>query len=243
MIYANDREPRHSSIYAQYGRDGQSITIDPTISGKLEPDHGDSHGGGHAGVKQPDDSDGHSDEHAEDSHGEGAPVKEKGHPLRHVFTRAIPTAQCMNCHMHQPNIFLNSYLGYTMWDYESDAPAMWPEEQRYPTAEEVRDVLDRNPEGAAPKGNWADLDFTRNVYDLNPELNDTQFADYHGHGWNFRGIFKRDREGNLLDENGDIVDNDDPEKWRREGEGKFVDPGVNPGKAAAIVLSTAYCRN
>ncbi len=28
----------------------------------------------------------------------------------------------MNCHMHQPNIFLNTYLGYTMWDYESDAP-------------------------------------------------------------------------------------------------------------------------
>jgi hypothetical protein len=28
--------------------------------------------------------------------------------------------------MHQPNIFLNSFLGYTMWDYESDAPAMWP---------------------------------------------------------------------------------------------------------------------
>jgi len=30
----------------------------------------------------------------------------------------------MNCHMHQPNIFLNSYLGYTMSDYESDAPRM-----------------------------------------------------------------------------------------------------------------------
>ncbi len=53
-------------------------------------------------------------------------MKEKGHPIEHAFTRAIPTAQCMNCHMHQPNIFLNSYLGYTMWDYESDAPRMWP---------------------------------------------------------------------------------------------------------------------
>ena len=58
--------------------------------------------------------------------------------------------------MHQPNVFLNSYLGYTMWDYEADAPSMWPAQQRYPTAEEVRHVLDRNPEGASPRGNWAD---------------------------------------------------------------------------------------
>ena len=87
-----------------------------------------------------------------------------GHPIRHVFTRAIPTSQCMTCHMHQPNIFLNTYLGYTMWDYESDADLMWPgpenrlparnaEEERrfrnqhYPTAAEVHAVLDRNSGG------------------------------------------------------------------------------------------------
>ena len=225
VVYANDREPRHSLTYAQYGRDGQTITVDPTIADKREP----AHDTGHGAVKQP----GH-DEHADEGHDE-APVKEKGHPLQHVFTRSIPTAQCMNCHMHQPNIFLNSYLGYTMWDYESDAPAMWPKEQKYPTAEEVHAVLDRNPEGAAPRGKWADLDFLRNVYDLNPELKDTQFADYHGHGWNFRAIFKRDREGNLLDAEGNVVANDDPEKWRKEGEGKFVEPGVNPGKAVHMM--------
>ena len=72
------------------------------------------------------------------------------------FTRAIPTAQCMNCHMHQPNIFLNSFLGYTMWDYESDAPAMWPEKQRYPSSAEQRKILDRNPEGASVRGKWSD---------------------------------------------------------------------------------------
>jgi len=222
VIYANDREPRHSLIYAKYGRDGQTVTVDPTIANKQQ--HKSDEYGGHGGLKQPG-----------DDHSEGDQPKEKGHPLRHVFTRAIPTAQCMNCHMHQPNIFLNSYLGYTMWDYESDAPSMWPEQQAYPTAEEVRAVLDRNPEGAAPRGKWADLDFLRNVYDLNPELKDTQFADYHGHGWNFRAIFKRDRHGNLLDADGNIVDPDDPEKWRREGEGKFVEPGVNPGKAVHMM--------
>jgi hypothetical protein len=194
VVYANDREKRHSLTYAAYGRDGETITKDPTI-----------------------------------------PKGESGHPLKHAFTRAIPTAQCMNCHMHQPNIFLNSYLGYTMWDYESDAPHMWPEKQKYPTIAEQRKVLDRNPEGAAPKGKWADIDFLRNVYDLNEELNDTQFADYHGHGWNFRAIFKRDRDGNLLDAEGNIVSPDDPEKFRRKGEEKFVDVGVNPGKAVHMM--------
>ena len=29
----------------------------------------------------------------------------------------------MSCHMHQPNSFVNTYLGYTMWDYETDARA------------------------------------------------------------------------------------------------------------------------
>ncbi|MBI1199520.1 MAG: hypothetical protein GC203_16795 [Phenylobacterium sp.] len=163
------------------------------------------------------------------------PRNEPGHPIQHAFTRSIPTAQCMNCHMHQPNMFLNTYLGYTMWDYEADAPFMWPERQKYPTTEEMRKVLDRNPEGAAPRGLWADLDFLRNVFDLNAKLKDTQFADYHGHGWNFRGIFKRDRAGNLLDAEGKIVANDDPEKWRKKGEGEFTPIGVNPGKTVHMM--------
>lgn len=209
VIYANDREPRHSLIYAQYGRDGQSITVDPTIAEKTEHDHGALRG--------------------------ATSDKEFGHPLQHVFTRAIPTAQCMNCHMHQPNVFVNSYLGYTMWDYEADAPRMWPEKQKYPTAKEVRETNERNPEGAAPRGNWGDINELRNVYDLNAGNKDTQFADYHGHGWNFRAILKRDREGNLLDADGKIVANDDPEKFRKAGEGKFVDVGINPGKSVHLM--------
>jgi hypothetical protein len=194
VVYANDREPRHSLTWAKYGRDGQSASVDPTID-----------------------------------------KQESGHPVRHSFTRAIPTAQCMNCHMHQPNMFMNSYLGYTMWDYEADAPNMWPEKQKYPTAAEQHETLMRNPEGAAPRGKWSDLDFLRNVYDLNPEMKDTQFADYHGHGWNFRAVLKRDREGNLLDAEGQPVANDDPEKWRKKGEDKFVPPGVNPGKSVHMM--------
>lgn len=194
VVYANDRQPRHSLTYAEQGRDGTTATLDPTI-----------------------------------------PKDEPGHPIEHRFTRAIPTAQCMSCHMHQPNMFLNSYLGYTMWDYEADAPQMWPEQQRYPTAAEQRKVLDRNPEGAAPRGLWADLGFTRTVFERNPDMQHTQFADYHGHGWNFRAIFKRNRAGELLDAQGEVVAPDDPEKWRKKGEPAFVPVGQNPGKAVHMM--------
>jgi hypothetical protein len=219
-VYANDRDPKHSTVYAKFGRDGTTVTADPTIK-RDEP----------------------------------------GHPLRHEFTRAIPSAQCMNCHMHQPNVFVNSFYGFTMWDYESDAPNMWPgpenrlpkpegmsdeEYQRvykkayYPTAAEVHETLERNPEGASPRGLWRDLDFLRTVADRNHLNKDTQFADYHGHGWNFRAIFKRDREGNLLDRDGNIVSNDDPEKFRKAGEAQFPEPASvagpgNPGKAVHML--------
>lgn len=98
---------------------------------------------------------------------------------------------------------------------------------------------------------WGDLDFLRNVYDLNPYLEHTQFADYHGHGWNFRAIFKRDRDGNMLDAEGNILRPGNPEtdsaqefayhenrwrqRWRRDGEGKFVEPGTNPGEAVHMM--------
>ena len=141
------------------------------------------------------------------------PKGEPGHPIRHQFTRAIPSSQCMVCHMHQPNVFVNSFYGTIMWDYESDAPFMWPKQQKYPTAAEARKILDRNPEEAAIRGKWGDPEFSKNVSSLNPQLKDTQFADYHGHGWNFRWVMKRDRHGALLDKDGNVVADDDPKKF------------------------------
>ena len=174
VVYANDRDQRHSGPYSRFGHEGMAQTIDPTI-----------------------------------------PLDEEGHPLKHAFTNAIPTSQCMPCHMHQPNVFLNSFLGYTMWDYELDAPAMWPKEQKYPSIEEMHEILERNPEEAAIRGKWGDVEFVKQVSEMNPELKNTQFADYHGHRWNFRAIFKKDRKGNLLDSAGNIVEPDDPEKWKK----------------------------
>ncbi|MDQ6916857.1 MAG: hypothetical protein M3023_03455 [Pseudomonadota bacterium] len=143
------------------------------------------------------------------------PRDEPGHPVKHAFTRSVPSSQCMVCHMHQPNVFVNSYYGYIMWDYESDAPFMWPEKQRYPTGAEIRKILDRNPEEASIRGKWGDPEFLKEVSSLNPKLKDTQFADYHGHGWNFRAVYKRDRHGTLLDAVGKAVADDDPAKFKK----------------------------
>lgn len=144
------------------------------------------------------------------------PEDEPGHPIHHKFTSSIPTSQCMICHMHQPNIFLNTFMGYTiMWTCVADAPSMWPEKQKYLDVETIRKVNARNPAGAAPRGKWADVDFLKDVSKLNPKLENIQFADYHGHGWIFRGVFKRDLEGNLLDEEGNTIPPNDPDKFQK----------------------------
>jgi len=112
-------------------------------------------------------------------------------------------------------MFVNSFLGYTMWDYESDAPSMWPKKQKHPTSEEQFKSLTHNPEEAATRGLWTDVEFLKKVSELNPKLKSTQFADYHGHGWNFRAVFKKDRKGNLLDRGGNIIGANDPEKFKK----------------------------
>jgi hypothetical protein len=78
----------------------------------------------------------------------------------------------------------------------------------------VKSIRD-NPEAAAARGLWGDLDFLEKVAELNPKLTNTQFADYHGHGWIFRAVFKHDREGNLRDRDENIIAPDDPQKFAK----------------------------
>ncbi len=131
--------------------------------------------------------------------------RERGHPISHQFTRSIPSSQCMNCHMHQGNLFVNPFLGYTWWDQETDAEFMYPKEQHDPTDDELVRATVSNPEAAAARGLWGNLDFLEKVAELNPKLKHTQFADYHGHGWIFRAVFKQDKKGNRLDLDDNIV--------------------------------------
>lgn len=145
------------------------------------------------------------------------PRNESGHPIEHVFTRKIPSSQCMVCHIHPGTNMVAGYFGVTWWDNEVDGAKMYPKQQRDPSQEEYREAHIADPEGSTAKGLWSDMKFLQQVGspEFNSKLKDTQFADFHGHGWIFRAVFKRDREGNLLDEQGRIISPNDPEKFKK----------------------------
>jgi hypothetical protein len=138
-----------------------------------------------------------------------------GHPIKHTFTRSIPSSQCMVCHMHPGTNMLTTYFGLTWWDNEMDGDRMYPPKQKDPTEEERYQFGLRNPEGAAARGLWGEgkfLDQTGSS-EFNKQLKTTQFADFHGHGWVYRGVYAHDRKGNWLDKDGSKIDFDDPDRF------------------------------
>ncbi|HEV2863545.1 MAG TPA: hypothetical protein VGX48_21210 [Pyrinomonadaceae bacterium] len=160
---------------------------------------------------------------------------EPGHPIRHQFTRQIPTSQCMTCHMHPGNNMVATYLGLLWWDNETDArrAGMYPSKQRDISAEEEYRKLDRNPEGSSVRGNWSDPDFLAKTGtdEVNSKMERTQFADFHGHGWLFRAVFKRDRKGHLLDINNELVSDTSAPKLKQAVEYRDTDNDDKTGPA------------
>jgi hypothetical protein len=142
---------------------------------------------------------------------------ESGHPIKHEFTRSIPTSQCIVCHIHPGTNMVASYLGYIWWDNETDGEHMYPAKQHNPSDAERYQAWMANPEGAAARGKWKDLEFLEKIGtpEFNRELKHTQFADFHGHGWVFRAVYKRDRQGDLLDAKDNIVPPDDKDKFQK----------------------------
>src|SRR5208282_196507 len=142
---------------------------------------------------------------------------ERGHGIRHSFTRAIPSSQCMICHLHPGTNMVTGYYGYTWWDNEVDGEQMYPAKQRNPTEAERYEESKKNPEAAAVRGLWSDEKFLDELgtQEFNSKLKNTKFADFHGHGWVFRAVFKHDRKGNWLDDNGNVISPDDPKKFEK----------------------------
>jgi hypothetical protein len=145
------------------------------------------------------------------------PKNEPGHPIKHSFTRSIPSSQCMICHIHPGTNMVTTYFGLTWWDNEIDGDKMYPKEQRNPTEEQRYQTFVRNPEGAAARGLWSDESFLDKVGspEFNATLNTTKFADFHGHGWVFRAVFNHDRKGNWLDRDGKQIAFDDPQRFSK----------------------------
>jgi len=142
---------------------------------------------------------------------------EPGHPLSHAFTRAIPSSQCIVCHVHPGTSVTNSYYGTLWWDNETDGERMYPATQPQRSDEEQAAIRARNPEGAALRGRWSDPEFlaATGTPEFNATLEHTRFADFHGHGWLFRKVWQRDRHGVLLDRAGAPIPDDAPDKFER----------------------------
>lgn len=161
--------------------------------------------------------------------------KERGHPISHRMTAGMPTSQCMSCHIHPGGNMMTTYLGMTWWDNETDGNLMYPDEPLKLTADQKDEVQRRNPEGSALKGRWSDVDFLSKTVDLNPQLKRTQFGDFHSHGWILRKVYKQDRKGNLLNDDGQIVPHDDPDRFRERVVARRPDGTVDLQKQTKAV--------
>jgi hypothetical protein len=124
---------------------------------------------------------------------QSAVTGERGHPVTHRMTTSIPVSQCLTCHHHQGNGAIGNYVGAMWWDGETDAEG----------------ILAKKP-GAYPSADELDA-----LQAKNAGFKDAQFADWHGHSWNFRYVYKMDRHGTLLDAHGGKVAADDPDRFRK----------------------------
>jgi hypothetical protein len=185
VVYANDRSPVHSGVWHRFGNQGRTASRDPAVNPATRP---------------------------------SSPAEASGpQPIQHQFVKQMPTSTCIVCHIHPGTNVLNSYLGLMWWDNETDAEAMYPSKQRNPSADDEYRASLHNPEASAARGKWSDPEFLQQLGtdEFNRKLKRTQFADFHGHGWVFRKVFRQDRKGNLLDAAGKQVAPDDPERFNK----------------------------
>ncbi|HEV2296336.1 MAG TPA: hypothetical protein VGR35_21010 [Tepidisphaeraceae bacterium] len=226
VVYANDRSPVHSAMWAQFGNRGQSFSADRTInpSGTTQPTTGPS------------------------------VPRASGQPIKHRFVKNMPSSTCIVCHIHPGTNVVNAYLGYQWWDNETDGEFMYPKNQRYPTSDDEFAVHRKNPEGAAVRGLWSNRypgaeshaglragpNFLEELTDLNPRLKHTQFADFHGHGWVFRAVYKQDQKGTLLDAAGKPVTDVTAAKLEAGTNYTWRKPGDAPPEGTPVHLKDIH---
>ena len=108
----------------------------------------------------------------------------------------------MVCHIHPGTNMLTTYFGLTWWDNELDGDKMYPPQAAQSDGRAALSILlDVIRKLRHARGLWSDEKFLENLGspEFNAKLKTTQFADFHGHGWVFRSVFKHDRKGNWLD--------------------------------------------
>ncbi len=175
----------------------------PTHSGYYSKygNQGLSFSGDQSGLRH--DERGHPIKHAVHARDSDEPMHElphaPGQPVREPISRlhVVGSGERRRIHVSEPKAATN------------------PDRRAKMTRHTIRRQGIREGTPARCAGLWGDLDFLEKVAELNPKLKQTQFADYHGHGWIFRAVFKHDRQGNLRDLDDNIISHDDPEKFAK----------------------------
>ncbi len=142
------------------------------------------------------------------------PKNQPGHPIKHQFTRSIPSAQCVSCHHHQGNGALTMYQGMLWWDQESDYDTVTKLGMGYPWWDPDKKTLGVDPPYKAALAADGTPKMAE-LYSHNKEMKNVQFSDAHGHRWHFVRVYKRDRYGRMLTENNTIVADNDPDKFQK----------------------------
>ena len=131
-----------------------------------------------------------------------------GFPVIHKLTTAVPSSQCITCHHHQGNAAVLTYEGSLWWDYETDAAGVravggWAADS-YAYAPQLS-----HEDHLKMMGKQDELS------EHNPSFKQVQFADQHGHSWNFRKVYKMDRHGTYLDAANHPIADNDPQKFAK----------------------------
>jgi hypothetical protein len=186
VLYANDRSPWASGQFARFGNSGTTSTGDAALKAAKE---------------------------------KGEP----GHPIYHRLETSVPASQCLVCHYHQGDGAISTFTGRIWWDRETDADAVTQVGALPDYGSPVYGKAGKSMEMMADHNAELPYDPTSQV---NPpagatttsgdtRYQQTQFSDFHAHGWNFMNVYKRDAKGNLRDANNQVIAEDDSDKWKK----------------------------
>lgn len=207
--YANDRDPFSSGPYAVFGHTGRTASVDPTV---------------------PHDEPGHPIKHVLTT-----AIANSQCVVCHIHP-GTSYANTYLGYMWWDNESDGRFM-YPATSHEPTPEQLWRALRKNPEGSQLRGLWgDLYPEAASHAGQVAGEGFlektgqpraglvdpldpnnvtrvVRGQATLNDRLEHNQFADFHGHGWMFRAVFKKDRQGRLLDAQGQAIDFNDPEKW------------------------------
>lgn len=208
VVYANDRSPVHSGIWAKYGNQGKA---DPEASDKQIPKSESGHPIRHAFVP-------------------GNSIPTSSCIVCHVH----PGTNVVNAYLGF-TWWDNEMEGDRMYPGKQKYPTSDQEakvNRKNPEGSAPRGLWSNLYAGEVDHhGDPAPADFLSHTGtdEFNAKLKHTQFADFHPRGWVFRAVFKRDPHGNLLDASGEKITDVSAAKMKRA-----IELGKDPAEDAKL---------